>query len=408
MINSSIYYINPVHPRIFFKRILKFVIFLSFIQFFHLFFLTTSGIDVLLTWLIFYSVLFLIFSLYSKLIKNISFFSLSYKFILIFFIIGFIGKLIAKFDYIQSWLSFGLQATRHSTEISGGWSTYLAVWFYPASILLAFTRIPSKKVYLFILLMLAIVIFIEFIFVGTRGGPMLVVLFYIFAMRKKLKSKHIVIASIILLAVFSYSTQYRTLASELGIFSWTTLLENTISTEIVQIKPEIISFCDNHAPFLFPFIFLFHYLSHSIGEFTYLINMLDGINTGGANYFLREICITGLCDQNIYTEAAENLNIRGAVYTTLLGTLIYDSSLLISILIVIFVVIFNSFLIILFKKIDPLTVSILVILSVSSIGNYFYTGLGLIQFFLMLVIYFIGIIYNSGLRQILSTANKSH
>lgn len=399
MTNSAIFYINPVHPQVFFNRILKFVIFLSLIQFFHLFFLTTSGIDVFLTWLIFYSVLFLIFSLYSKLIKNISFFSLSYKFILIFFIIGFIGKLIAKFDYIQSWLSFGLHVTRHSTEVSGGWSTYLAVWFYPASILLAFTRIPSKKVYISILLMLSTVIFIEFIFVGTRGGPILVILFYLLAFRKNIESKQIVILSIILLAIFAYSTQYRSLAAELGIFSWTTLLENTISTEIVQIKPQVINFCDNYAPFLFPLIFLFHYLSHSIGELTYLISMLDGINTGGANYFLREICLTGICDLNIYTEAAENLNIRGAVYTTLLGFLIYDSSLPISIFIVISVVILNYFFLIWFRKIDPLTVSILVILSVSSIGNYFYTGLGLIQFILVLGIYFIGVIYNSGLRQ---------
>jgi hypothetical protein len=208
-------------------------------------------------------------------------------------------------------------------------------------------------------------------------------------------------------AMFAYSTEYRTQSSALDSFSWSILLENTISTQIVHIKPSVISFCDNDAPYLFPYLFLSHYITHAIGELAYLISMIDTIDTGGANYFMREICAAGFCDQSIYSEAAEKLNIRGAVYTTILGSLIYDSSLPVAILMLIGFILFNMATIIATKRIGPLTVVIWVILSVASVENYFYTGLGLIQFILLIGLYYMYKVLFSFFKEItISSQNR--
>jgi hypothetical protein len=397
--------INPIKV---FNRIFIFITIVALVQYFHLMFLTTSELDVLLTWVIFYTVLFSILFLYNFLLHNQSLylFNVSYKLIFFILIIGFLGKLFSKFGYIESVLSVGLYATRMNEEIGGGgWSTYLAVWFYPAAIIMSMIKTP-KNIFNVSIFLLMIVVLIEFIFVGTRGGPLLVILFYLFTVRTTLTKKHFfyLIGLVILFtAIFAYSTEYRSQDSALGSFSWPVLLENTISTQIVHIKPSVIEFCDDKAPYLFPYLFLSHYISHSIGELTYLISQLDYINTGGANYFMREICTSGFCDKSIYTSSAEAINIRGAVYTTIMGTLIYDSSLPVAIFIVIGTVLLNMITILITKRIGPFTVILWVILSVSPIENYFYTGLGLIQFILLIGIYYLYKIMYSFFKEISSS-----
>jgi len=391
---------KAIDPIKVFNRIFMFISIVALVQYFHLMFLTTSELDVLLTWIIFYTVLFSILFLYNFLLHKqfLSLFHISYKLVLFILIVGFLGKLVSKFGYIESVLSVGLYATRMNEEIGGGgWSTYLAVWFYPAAIIMSMIEVP-KKIFILSVFLLMVVVLIEFVFVGTRGGPLLVILFYLFTARTTLTKKHFfyIIGIVVLFtAMFAYSTEYRTQSSALDAFSWSVLLENTISTQIVHIKPEVISFCDEHASYLFPYLFLSHYVTHAIGELTYLISMLDTIDTGGANYFMREICAAGFCNQSIYSAAAEELNIRGAVYTTILGSLIYDSSLPMAILLLIGFIFLNMATIIATKRIGPLTVVIWVILSVASVENYFYTGLGLIQFILLVGVYYMyKIMYN--------------
>lgn len=383
---------EPLNPRIFFEKILIFIILLALVQYIHLMYLSISGLDVLITWSIFYTAVSIILYIYYFVLfnQNLKIFRISYKLLIFILVISFFAKLVSRYDYIESVLSVGLYYTRTNPAIgSGGWSTYLSVWFYPASILLLMIKIPVK-LFRITLLLTAIIIILDLMFVGTRGGPFLVILFIIFTSRKSIKIKYLIYAFLFIILftlIFSYTTEYRTQSSITDSFSWLVLFQNTISTEIVEIKPIVLEFCNEEAPFLFPFLFLSHYVSHSIGELTYLVSTLDTLNTGGGNTFIREICAAGFCDQSVYTERMENINTRGGVYGTILAPLIYDSSLPMAIFIILSIVLINIISIIKSKIIGPSTIVILVVLSVAPVANYIYTGLGLIQFILVIGLY---------------------
>jgi len=284
----------------------------------------------------------------------------------------------------------GFYYTRSNPDLgTGSWATYLSVWFYPALIILFFLPI-SKKVYFTSVAFMIIVVFVEFIFVGTRGGPILILLFFLFSKRKlytKLFLSKVFLFLILFVIIFSYSTINRTQASSLGTFSWKQTLETTISTEIVSFKANVLEYVDKEMKILFPFIFLTHYISHSIGELEYLYSISNNISTGGANKFMEELCTIGICDKSYYFERAADNNSRTGVYSTIYSSFIYDFGPILGVFILFFLIILNMIKIILSKTIGPLSISLIVILAVSSIENYFYTGLGLIQFILVYVIY---------------------
>lgn len=383
--------LQPISPERFISRAIFFTIALAFVQFFHLMYLTISDIDVLLTWLFIYSGFGLYLFVYYKLFtKKITFYYMPYQFLFVIIIIGFIGKLISKYKYIESVLTVGLYLTRTNPEMgAGGISTYFAVWFYPAIILLFFVPV-SRQVYIISLIMMSIVMLSEFIFVGTRGGPILVFLFLLFSKKRKYTKKFLTsffFLFIVFIGIFSYSTTNRTQASALGKFSWADTLTSTISTNVVAFKSSVINACDKDAEVLFPVIFLIHYVSHSVGELTYIFHNADVINSGGSNQLISEICVTGACDKSYYLEKANEINIRGAVYATLYGSLIYDHGFALAIIIPLIIVFFNTISVLLFRTIGPMTIAFVVILTVASVENYFYTGLGLVQFLLMSFIY---------------------
>ena len=110
--------------------------------------------------------------------------------------------------------------------------------------------------------------------------------------------RHIVLIGLllsILIAVFSYSTVNRTQESQLGTFNWLVLFEYTGSTENLKINQGIAVALSEHAPSLFPAVFLTHYMTHSLAELANIISNVDKLQLGGIYYLKDQLCVIGVC-----------------------------------------------------------------------------------------------------------------
>ncbi len=305
-------------------------------------------------------------------------------------LIAFVFKMSSRMPYIQSWLSEGLLATRHNTELGkGGWYTYGSMFFYPLSILLAFCTMP-RSVYRILLLGVLAICSIDFIAMGTRNAPMFVMMFYLLSMNFQFQIKRAlsmsVVLAIIFTTIFNYSTVNRSYASGEGNFDWQEFLKFTNSTEVLKIDSEIVALFSKSTPNLSPTIFLSHYLAHPISELNYFIDLSDRLPLGGMYGVRDQICVVGTCDRAESQWEIESTNPRAGVYQTIWVSLILDFGWGGAI----FIFALTVAMLYGIQRIQryQLGISLVIftqLIMLSPIENYLYNGLGLIHLILTFV-----------------------
>ncbi len=391
MTNSSSHLLRqPVGPQIFIRRAIIFEFALAALQFLHLSIIAKSSVGDLLVWMLVHGVALLSLALLRHSARNCSQYpSIPWKVLATLLLVALVFKLSSRAPYIQSWLSVGLLETRNNAELGGnGWSTYGSIFFYPLSILLVFCTIPTK-IFRALLFSVLLIIAIDFIAIGTRNAPVFVLIFYLLSwpVRFKLK-KHmpmIFVLSILFVLIFNYSTTHRTQAFQEG-GGYLLLFEFTISSEIMKIDDEIVAPLAREIPELMPVIFLSHYLTHSIGELRYFIDISDQLSLGGFYGIKDQLCVVGICDRVESQRAIENANPRAGVYQTMWTSLMLDFGYLGALLVYLGFVCALYFTQLGRKKIKISLIVCVVMIMVSSVENYFYNGLGFVQVLTIILI----------------------
>lgn len=297
--------------------------------------------------------------------------------VLLVFLFSAIGKLASRLNYVQALVaSNGNTYLARSSDllVGGGWYSYLAIFFYPACIIIFFLSIKykiSKYIYILIFSFLAFDIFL----VGMRATPVFIILFaYIFTQYRK-KTKNILINGTYILLItilaFGFTTKLK---------SWNGTdmnlslhLVDTISTQVSKIKPIVLTeFSDND--FILSYVYFSHYLYHSNAE---LANYLESssINENSINLtnIREEFCMFGLCE-NLSEEREYNIG----TYKTFYFTLLYDIGTYNTIIILILIAIPLFFF--LKKRITGvLHYYALMVILLSPIENFITSGMGLLQ-----------------------------
>ncbi len=326
--------------------------------------------------------------------NNISIYSPRIDIVITILLVAMIGKCISRYGYISSWISSGLIDARESAG-GGGIYSYLSIFFYPAAILFLTSgrekiKAIDRRLIFFVYTIIFSFLLIDMVFVGTRNVPIFILLLYAISWdgRYKISFKLLISISVLLL-FFLYIFNYTTSQRLIGDFDWRIHIENTISTQVLSVSPNVLDIMDSYFPFLYPLLFLFHYLSHSISELAFLINNSVGFGESQPVYLITEFCSVSLCDKSYYEGLILENNIRAGVYQTLFASLFYDHGIIKSIIIVVLLSFINAMSVILLKRISVINYIFLIIVALSPIENYLYGGLGLIQISLIYVIYFI-------------------
>ncbi|MDP4491807.1 hypothetical protein [Vibrio sp. AH4] len=329
--------------------------------------------------------------------NNIDIYSPRIEVVIIILLVATIGKCISRYGYISTWISSGLIDARESAG-GGGIYSYLSIFFYPAAILFLTSarekiKAIDRKIIFFVYTIIFSFLLIDMIFVGTRNVPVFILLLYAISWdgRYKISFKLLISMSLLILA-FLYMFHYTTSQRLIGDFDWRIHIENTISTQVLSVSPNVLDIMDSYVSFLYPLLFLFHYLSHSISELAFLINNAVGFGESQPAYLIVEFCSVSLCDKSYYESLILENNIRSGVYQTLFASLFYDHGVIKSIIIVALLSFINTMAVIFLKKISVINYIFLIIVALSPIENYLYGGLGLIQISLIYVIYFISCI----------------
>lgn len=382
----------------------RFFLFLSFVfvvQLTHLVFFVEFDTNNLIVLFFMYYFLFLLLLGYKVSVRKGVFLpSFNLGFVFCILLLGFFGKLISRYDYINAWLIGGLRFARESEGTGGGgWYSYLSVLFYPAALLLPFCTKKYKRKYKISLFLVATVCIIDFIFVGTRSAPIFVLLFFFMISAppfKKIKKRYFIFIFFLLIVIFNYST-----SSRIGEgFVWSEHLSHTVSTQVVVIKDDLFVFFDSYFNFGYPLIFFSHYLSHSIGEFAFLLMSDEFKQFPLPAYVMADLCVTGFCDKSYYEDVITAYNPRVGVYQTGLAALYFDFGYIGMIVISLFVPLSGLLLARLRSKPPVVSFIILYIFILFPIENFVVGGLGLVQLLLLLILVFIANIYSFFLKSL--------
>lgn len=185
-----------------------------------------------------------------------------------------------------------------------------------------------------------------------------------------------IIFVLLIVVIFKETTEMKAFNAE--DFDWSVHLQSTISTQIVGISDWVIAL--DGFEYFKGYVFLSHYLYHSIGEFsTYLaadiLNILDLNGQISKNATCSVLGCT--LDEDFY---------RAGVYKTIYFDFIYDFGVFYAsfILGTIFLFVFALSLSVKYFSVDIFV--FLVIMMLSPIGNFFYGGLGIFQILCISVI----------------------
>jgi hypothetical protein len=317
----------------------------------------------------------------------------SYKFFFYLFVVIFFFKISSRVGYldVSIFSDSTLLNENRQTGVEVTISTYFSIFFYPLAIILSFTPKPVKVARIVLTLVL-ITCLIDMVFIGAKNAPMFTLMFYLLTIKFKFTSARTIflmsMLGILFIFIFSHSTIGRTAEGVLGEFDWVTLLLNTGSTEVLKINPVVLSNIVDYQ-WLYPVIFLSNYLTHSIAELYYLLDQFSLFQVDLA-YTKDQFCAVGLCDRVQSSEYIYDLNSRHNIYATMYTTLFFDFGITLTLLFMLlgFGYIFYGYAKIKRAKENYKSISlgfavIGVWLLLGSIENYFYNGLGLVQFLLI-------------------------
>lgn len=380
----------PAQPHIFLRRARIFACSLSLVQLAHLIFFTDADLSVYVGWVLVSAIVLLSISMIELASCNAKCFELiPWRPLIIILVASFITKIYSRLDYITSTFAYGLHVTRNDSAIGvETYLTYINIFFYPSLIVLAFAKLP-KAVYRYSVLLGAIIFCIDFVFIGTRNAPMFVIIILILTSRinfDKRKVWYFAAFLLLFLAIFSYSTIYR--GGNAEEFRWLEVFESTGSSQILRINTSLVPTPEIFGDFLYPLIFLLHYITHSIGEIVSLVNSDAGINFGGLYFITDQFCSVGFCDRMSSIDDIRAVDDRYNVYKTIFGTLFYDFGILCSLILwVVFL-----FLICINQRISSYKMGLVtpistVIIMLGSIENYLFNGLNLFQVLMIFFIY---------------------
>lgn len=354
----------------------------------HLFFVDADILDSIVYGLIYLPICILLL-LVSKL--NRSFYLPNVKVILFFFVIGCIGKLVSRYQYANALLDVGnVYLVRNMEELGGGgWYSYFAIFFYPSVILLFFCSLKYKFNYILYIAIFGFALF-DMLGVAMRMTPVFVLIFAFFIMFSNTKLKSLIFLSCILLLsvvwAFKFTTQLKSAYQE--DMDWGRHLQNTISTEVVKIDKDILR--ANYDDLFYSYVFLSHYAYHPIGELSHYLNS-KSINYNEPN-LLRlksQFCVLLKCN---FEQEIRTIDSRYGVYKTFHYSMISDFGFAYYIpmyLVIYFLLIIFFFI----RRYSFIHLFLLVILVLSPIENFFYTGMGVVQemiiLFIMVVSFFV-------------------
>jgi hypothetical protein len=384
---------RPTTPYIFLKRVRNADIFLAVIQLVHLIFFTNSLAGDFLCWALIHTISFLTLTVLRYSARNSNrYVYIPWKPLVFLLIVAFSFKFYSRLPYMMSWYNEGLLLTRSNPELgSGGWTSYGSIFFYPLAILLAFTTLPRRYYQIFIFLVF-VICGIDFIALGTRNAPMFVLIFHMLLIPHRITTRKlplILFFIVIFVSIFNYSTINRTQESGEGNFDWLTVFEFTGSTQILTINDEVVRPISKSAPEMMPVIFLMHYLTHPVAEFRNLMN-ISNLDSGGLYYLKDQFCAIGFCNRDDSLYQIELKNPRAGVYQTFWGSFVLDFGVPGALALYSLSVIAIYFL----QRQSPQSLGLVIILFsqiflLSSIENYLYNGLGLVQCLSIFIIYYL-------------------
>lgn len=384
---------RPVAPQIFLRRAMYFELILALTQFIHLLVFSDATPGDFVTWTVVHGMAQLALALLRRSARHcIEYAIISWKVLATLMLIVLAFKLYGRVPYIQSWLSAGLLETRLNDDLGGGgWYSYGSIFFYPLSILLAFSTLP-RTVYRWLLFFTLMLCSIDFIALGTRNAPVFVLIFHLLSVSFRFKRKYaprIIAVLAIFVAIFNYSTVNRSLESAGGSFDWLVLFEFTGSTQVLKINNNIVRPIASSVPALMPVIFLSHYVTHPIAELNYFVSLSDHLPLGGLYQLHDQFCVIGFCNRDDSQWLMEKVNPRFGVYQTIWASLILDfgwfgSSFLVIVIIAIMYAI---------QRLRPRQLGIGTIvfaqmIMLSPIENYFYNALGLVQTMCIILVFY--------------------
>lgn len=384
---------RPVSPAVFLRRVMLFEGMLAFVQFIHLVLFANAAFGDFIAWMAVHAIALSSIALLRLSARDCTdFFLCAWKPLATIMIFTLAFKLANRIPIAQVWLAEGLYATRHSEELlgRGGWTSAINVFFYPSAILLAFCTLP-RRVYALLMSGVLIMCAVDFIFIGTRNAPMFVLMLHVLAMPFRLGRRNILkagLAVVLVTAIFNYSTVHRTQDSALGTFDWLTLFESTISTQVLTLNRATVEPIYESVPALMPAIFLSHYVSHPVAELNYFAGRSDQIALGGLYGIKDQFCAVGVCNREESQYAMEAVNDRSGVYQTMWAGLLRDFGWLgaAGLFLLCLVAVYGV------QRMAPRRLGVGVILvaqliALSSIENYLFNGLGLVQILCIFVVY---------------------
>ena len=229
------------------------------------------------------------------------------------YVLAFIAVIFfSRLEYIVSFLQHGLYATRENQELGrGGIYSVLTVMFYPLAIILTFVELKKGTRYVF-LTMLAGVMVIDFIFLGTRNAPVFVILFHLLTIRRRMLAVRslviILFTAVAFVVLFDWQTQSRSLDTMTVGWEWQRTLRYSWLMEHLAISDSTLEGFSSTVEFLFPVVFLGQYLTHSISVLAELLSADVFELIGSAPYLQDQWCVLFKCDRSVTLEQILAIN----------------------------------------------------------------------------------------------------
>ncbi len=360
------------------------------VSLFHSMLFVESSIIDFLVLLIIYLPILIFLCFFVK--KNASLTLPNANLVLVFWLIGFFGKAISRFGYLQALISTGnVYLVRNLESLSqGGWYSYLSILFYPALLLMIISNHRYKYSFAFYFVSMAILL-LDLVFLSMRMVPVFILFIWFIIFLSRAAYTKIVIRiitfAIVFIPVFMITTQNKSYDGDE--LDWNRHLKYTISTEVVKLKQSVIEI--DKPNMVGASLFLSHYVYHSIGEFSnYLQSSYLNYSDVSPNRTFNQFCPVLKCS---FENEIRYKDRRYGVYKTFHYSLISDFGLvpylvfllLLSIIVLVFFIYF---------KYNSVHVLILALVILSPIENFLYTGLGLMQFLMIFMMLFVSFLFN--------------
>lgn len=365
----------------------KIFLMIIFMQFLYITILTKFNFVNFIVWLILFLIgyVFLIFISFDlSRITLMKFKSNYFKWLLLITAVSTL--FFSRLEYIVNTIDFGLADTRLNEELGrGGLYSILNVMFYPLAMLSVFYE-KSKLENIFFWILTLIVCMVDVFFLGTRNSVFFVLFFMIIydgLIDFKFSFKNLLILALITcfaIYLFEYTTRVRSGFDGLPSLYW---LEKSLYSEAMsmsEMNEDLYFFMDANFWYALPFFYLISYVSHPIPELGHFLNEYS-------DWFFPSLAHLRLYFSNItFQDSSELINlleilrVRPGYYQTLYASLIVDFG------IAVFLLIPSYLLMRYLRNFYLFQIYLLPVMCLSTIENYFFTGLTPVRALLFLLL----------------------